>query len=115
MAENIPAEVAEVLEVAEATNAAVKMNGPAFYLNMQMKQATTHAKAMDDELLANTQAMNQVRLTGMQLFTKSAAEMDIAEAVGLSKVARTSIPESGMDANFVATLAQIMQRSAPRE
>ena len=114
MAEQTPAETAELMEVAEATNAAIKMNIPAQLTNMQMQNLTMHQAAMQAEQLANTQAMNQVRLIAVSEFVRrNSAQSDLEEAVASQKIATTSDSTQAMSATFIAALAQILQQGVP--
>jgi hypothetical protein len=114
MAEQTPTETAELMEVAEATNAAIKMNIPAQLSNMQMQNLTVHQQAMQAEQLANTQALNQVRLIAVSEFVRrNSAQSDLEEAVASQKLATTSDSSQAMSATFIAALAQILQQGVP--
>ena len=88
MAEDSSEIVREQSESVAATNLKVMADGPAFYQNQAM-----------GESLANTQAMNQLRMT----LLGKVAESIIA----------TSPAEGGADAAALGQLAKILQQTPP--
>ena len=113
MAENTPPEVAEIMEIAEGTNAGVKLNVPAQLTNMMMANLIRNQAAQMDEAQANTQAMNQVRLVTMQRFVKTIDETGIDESVAFQKVAAGSDSTQALSSVLTAAISQILQQKVP--
>ena len=81
-------------------------------IDLILTNAVANQQAVLSEQLANTQAMNNVRLSSVGQITNRMNSVDPLEASAVSRVHRTPSGDSGTDAATIVALAQQLMKGA---